>query len=162
LSEVICNTSPIQYLHQLGLLDLLPYLFGRITVPRSVLGELAEGQRVGVALPDMEHLDWADICEASATSVLPLVRDLGPGEREVLALALERPGCWVILDDRLARQVAFRLRIPLLGTLSVLLRAKRAGHLDAVAPILGRLDALGFRLDAQTQTTVLALAGEDA
>jgi hypothetical protein len=29
LPEVVSNTSPLQYLHQLGLLDLLPRLVGR-------------------------------------------------------------------------------------------------------------------------------------
>ena len=30
MGEVICNTSPIQYLYQLGLLDLLPALFSEV------------------------------------------------------------------------------------------------------------------------------------
>ncbi len=34
---VISNTSPLQYLHQAGLLDLLPRLFGRVIVPQAVV-----------------------------------------------------------------------------------------------------------------------------
>ncbi len=33
MPEIISNTSPIQYLFQLGLLDLLPRLYGRVLVP---------------------------------------------------------------------------------------------------------------------------------
>jgi predicted nucleic acid-binding protein len=44
--------------------------------------------------------------------------------------------------------------------LGVLLRAKAAGHLAAVAPVLDQLDALRFRLDLMTRINVLQLAGE--
>ena len=30
MSEVVCNTSPLQYLHQLGLLHLLPALAPKV------------------------------------------------------------------------------------------------------------------------------------
>jgi uncharacterized protein len=41
--EVICDVSPIQYLHQVGLLDLLRLRYGAITIPPAVLVELREG-----------------------------------------------------------------------------------------------------------------------
>ena len=50
-----------------------------------------------------------------STPVLPLVTDLGPGETEVLALALESTDAMVILDDALARQVAAMLDIRFRG-----------------------------------------------
>ena len=161
MGEVISNTSPIQYLYQAGLLDLLPKLFGRITIPEAVVDELAEGKRVGIELPDVTQLGWVTIGTVSAPSLLPLIRDLGPGERQVLALALERRGARVLLDDRLARRVALALDIPLTGTLGVLLRAKEEGHLETVGPILDRLDGLGFRLDPETRAVALRLANED-
>ena len=91
---------------------------------------------------------------------LPLVTDLGPGETQVLALALESPDAIVILDDGLARQVAETIGIKLTGTLGILLDAKRAGLITEVAPLLDQLQALRFRLSAQTRAAVLKLAGE--
>jgi hypothetical protein len=58
LPEVICNTSPLQYLHQLDLLHLLPPLVGGIVVPPAVQEELAAGLRAGINLPDLSSLDW--------------------------------------------------------------------------------------------------------
>ena len=46
LTEVISNTSPLQYLYQTDLIDLLPSLFGAVTVPDAVLEELAEVERI--------------------------------------------------------------------------------------------------------------------
>ena len=48
LPEVICNTSPIQYLHQLQLLRILPALAGRVIVPPELRFRLAPHTRVAV------------------------------------------------------------------------------------------------------------------
>jgi predicted nucleic acid-binding protein len=94
------------------------------------------------------------------TALLPLLPDLGAGEREVLALALERSNPLIILDDSFARQFARRLGLSLTGTLGVLLRAKANGRIDLVEPLLDRLEDLHFRLDRSTRAKVLAMAGE--
>ena len=58
MREVISNTSPLQYLFQAELLDLLPALYGTIVVPGGVVDELAAGRVRGVALPDPAALPW--------------------------------------------------------------------------------------------------------
>ncbi|MCD6298849.1 MAG: DUF3368 domain-containing protein [Deltaproteobacteria bacterium] len=97
---------------------------------------------------------------SESLAALPLVKDLGPGETQVLALALETANAVVILDDFLARQVAQSLKIKLMGTLGVLLDAKRAGLVSAVGPLLDKLQTLRFRLDPKTRSAVLKMAGE--
>jgi len=59
MPEVIANTSPIQYLFQLDLLDLLPHLYGHITIPHAVSEEIDRGRMMGVDLPDLSTLSWA-------------------------------------------------------------------------------------------------------
>jgi len=160
MAETICNTSPLQYLFQVDLLDLLPSLYGEVIVPEAVLVEIADGRRQGVVLPDIESLPWAQVGRAKEQALLPILTDLGPGEREVLALAVERPGSLALLDDRLARRYALHLGLKFTGTLGILLLAKRGGRLRAVAPVLDELDRRGFRLDAGTRSVVLKLSGE--
>jgi len=160
LREIICNTSPLQYLHQLGLLHILPHLANPVVVPPAVVDELREGLTRGVNLPDTSRLEWITIRKPASAAALPLVTDLGPGETEVLALALEAPGSVVVLDDAVARSVAQTLGVEMTGTLGLLLDAKRAGLVQAVAPILDELDSLRFRLSARTRTAVLELAEE--
>ncbi|MGQ0593878.1 MAG: DUF3368 domain-containing protein [Gammaproteobacteria bacterium] len=92
--------------------------------------------------------------------MLSLVTDLGPGETEVLALALESQDPIVILDDALARQVASVLKLRLTGTLGLLVDAKRKGLVPSVAPLLNELQALGFRTAVHTRAAVLKRAGE--
>ena len=159
MREVVSNTSPLQYLHQAGLIELLPRLYDRVFVPAAVAAEIEEGLARGIPLPDRGALSWVTIVDAPAPELLPLVTDLGPGERSALAVALTRK-LTVILDDALARRHAAVLGVRCTGTLGVLLRAKREGLLPAVRPVLERLEALQFRLDDGTRASVLDLAGE--
>ncbi len=78
----------------------------------------------------------------------------------MLALAINRADTLIVVDDKLARHAAASLGIDHTGTLGVLLRAKGRGLLPAVAPVLARLTALGFRLDDKTRLAVLKIAGE--
>jgi len=160
MPEVISDTSPLQYLYQVDLLDILATLYGHIIIPQAVAAELGQGRSLGIGLPDPSVLPWITIGQVRDRALLPMVTDLGWGEREALALALERPGALLLLDDALARRYARLLGLTFTGTLGVILRAKQAGYVRNVQPILDRLDALHFRLDAATREAVLKLAGE--
>jgi len=88
------------------------------------------------------------------------VTSLGPGETEVLMLALESPNAVVVLDDALARRVASTLGLSLTGTMGLLLDAKRTGLIPAVGPVLDQLQAFRFHVAPHTRNAVLKLAGE--
>ena len=161
MRDVICNTSPLQYLHQAELLRLLPELFGSVQVPSAVNAELEEGKRRGVNLPDLATLPWMTVRSVRDQTLLPLVTSLGRGEKEVLGLGLETPDHLLVLDDRAARRYAIAVGLEVTGTVGVLLVAKERGLLDSVRPALDRLQRLRFRLSATTYRLVLDLAGED-
>jgi len=113
-----------------------------------------------VSLPDPTVLEWITVRPPASTAVLPLGMDLGPGETEVLALALESADAIVILDDALARQMATTLSIRLRGSLGLLLDAKQASLVSAITPLLDQLQALGFHLSSETRKLILDLASE--
>ena len=48
MADVICNTSPMQYLHQVGLLMIIPSLVGPVLIPPTVDAELAVGRSLGL------------------------------------------------------------------------------------------------------------------
>ena len=160
MPEVICNTSPLQYLYQVELLHLLPALAGNIVVPVAVATELSTGRAAGVSLPDPTTLGWITIRRPANTAAFPLITDLGPGEAEVLLPALESRDAIVVLDDALARRAATMLGLRVTGTLGLLLDAKRAGLIPAVGPVLDQLQALHFRVAPRTRAAVLTLARE--
>jgi predicted nucleic acid-binding protein len=155
LADAICNTSPFQYLHQLGRLDLLPRLLGRVLLPPAVASELHVGRTRGVSLPDPALLDWVESrAPRMSAPALATESSLGRGETEALALAFETGGL-LVLDDGEARRVAARLGLSYTGTLGVLRRARQAGLVPRLAPELDRLAALGFRFDRAVREELL-------
>ena len=84
----------------------------------------------------------------------------GPAQRTLGAAPLESSDAVAILDDALARQVAVTVGVRFTGTLGLLLDAKRAGLVTAVAPVLDELQALRFRIASHTRAAILKLAGE--
>jgi uncharacterized protein len=162
LVETICDTSPLQYLHQLRLMYLLPTLAGQIVIPPIVTKEIADGRVIGIDLPDISSLNW--LTERPIQQARPEVSVYGldPGEAEVLTLALEigAPNALVIIDELPARRAAVQLGINIKGTLGLLLDAKARGILRAVKPELDRLDVLGFRVAQHTREAVLKAAAE--
>src|SRR5690606_30398564 len=120
--------------HQLDLLHILPSLATNVFVPAAVVEEIEVGIEHQVDLPRLKEIEWIRVETPQAITALPLVADLGPGEAQVLMLALERPGTVALLDDGLARRVASLLDIPMTGTLGLLLDSKKAGLISAVKP----------------------------
>lgn len=159
MREVVSNTSPLLYLHQLGRLDLLPALYSKVLVPKSVVEELTAGRAAGHDVPNVAALPWVHVVSSPTLALLALATDLGKGESEAIAIAHER-GALLILDDALARRHASLIGVTLTGTLGVLLKAKTAGHIPKIEPLVGRLTELGFRLSAQTRDAILKLALE--
>jgi hypothetical protein len=160
MPEVIANTSPIQYLFQLGLLDLLPDLYEHITIPQAVCEEIDRGRMLGVSLPDLSALSWARIATPRGLFLFSLTNGLGRGELQVIALAKEIPDHLVLLDDRRARRFANLLGIRYTGTLGLLMKAKQTGLLDRLTPVCDHLVECGFRLRPEARRAVLTMIGE--
>ena len=52
MPELVCDTSALIALHQIGLLNLLPALATTVLVPSAVERELAVGHSEGHSVPD--------------------------------------------------------------------------------------------------------------
>jgi predicted nucleic acid-binding protein len=159
-SLVIVNTSPLLYLHQVRCLELLRQLYSTITVPPAVPQELEIGKLQGVDVPEVNSIEWIQIRSVVSAAIIPAVIDLGQGEAEVIALGLENPNSLLIFDDSLARRIADLYSLKYTGTLGVLVKAKQAGYLSAVAPVITMLRSKGMWLTDKIISDVLRLSGE--
>lgn len=153
------DAGPLIALARIEGLAWLPELFERVLVADSVVMEcLAEPEREEHAA--IRHALAQGWLQRVAHRPVPNFHEgLGAGESETLHCAIER-GCRVLLDDRLARRVALQLGLPVVGTLGVLIAAKRRGLLDNVRPSLQRLRASGYFLSDAVFAEALRLAGE--
>jgi predicted nucleic acid-binding protein len=158
--EAICDTSPLQYLHQIGCLHLLAEFYSQALIPPAVVSELDRGRTLGVELPSVNTLPWVKIQAPPESAQVPAAAGLGAGEKEVLALGMQFPEAVVILDERLGRVHAAALGLTITGTLGILLRAKEVRKIPRIDPLIAQLDRLGFRLSSKTRAAVLKLARE--
>jgi predicted nucleic acid-binding protein len=71
--------------------------------------------------------------------------DLGSGETEAITLALQLRGV-LLTDDADARTDAEARGIPAIGTLGILIDARRRGDIASVHPLLVELRSQGFWL----------------
>jgi predicted nucleic acid-binding protein len=65
-----------------------------------------------------------------------------------------------VLDDRAARRCAAAHNVPVIGSLGIILRAKKNRQVDKARPLVNELVAAGMFLDGQFIDRVLAGVGE--
>jgi len=157
---VVADTSVILNLCCVRQAELLPQLFREVVIPPEVASEFrrlaAEVLRFrGLTLPS-----WIREQRCAAVPGPLQAEDLDPGETAALALALEIHAGAVLVDERRG-QVARRFGLTTIGLVSILLRAKAAGLLPEVAPVLDALHRNAhFWLSEWVCSEALRLAGE--
>lgn len=158
---VVCDTTVLLYLGRIGRIDLLPALFTSVCAPEQVALELDMGRLLRRDTVDPRDFSWATLVSVSQTMIddLPANR-LGAGEQAVIACAHAHHGYIAGLDDFQARQLAESLKVTVVGTLGILLRAKQASLIPTVHPLVDAVIGQGFHLSPELYQDVLRLAGE--
>ncbi len=145
---VVVDSTCLIGLEQIGRLDLLPNLFEPIYAPPEVQRESGfSSEWLRVETPANPNL-------ISALKVM-----VDDGEAEAIALAVER-NLRIVLDDRRARDLAQRMGLKIVGTVGILVRAKRSGLLPWISPLLNELTEKGFHLSEDLKREALRLVGE--
>jgi predicted nucleic acid-binding protein len=76
-------------------------------------------------------------------------------------LALELQADDLLIDERLGRQEALRLGIPIIGILGILLVAKQRSLIPQVQPVMDALiNQAGFRISPRLYQRILTLSQE--
>jgi predicted nucleic acid-binding protein len=142
---VIADASPLHYLILIAQIELLPALYGTITVPPVVLTELRRPQAPQAVRTWLTPVPaWLEVRQPRT----PLPRELqhlGAGERDAILLGQELQADLLLLDDHKGRQAAQQRSLTVMGTLGVLERAAIIGRLD-LSHAVTRLQASNFRI----------------
>lgn len=112
-----------------------------------------------VTVRALQQANWLQVVEVKPQSLVQ-TWDLGLGETAVLSYALHKPGFKAVIDDGLARKCAQTFEIPLLGTLGLVLIAKKRGLILEARPVMRELKQQGMYLKETTLNQALALVGE--
>lgn len=156
-APVFSNTTPLINLVGVGLLDLLPDLYGAVHIADVVRDEYTAGKSAGD--PDLNSLSWLQIVP-SVTLDPSLPSQLGTGEAATLSLASALSARAVLLDEAYGRRLARQRGLPVVGTLGILLAAKQNGLLPAITPIIDEMIRQGRHISTALQARVRYAAGE--
>lgn len=154
MTAVVADASPLIAFVQIGQLHLLQALFTSLFVPPAVAREIA---------PSVPSQPW--IVERHLAQPIPfpvLQASLGAGESEAISLALELHADHLVVDEKAARRLAEGLGLTVIGTLGILLAARRKGLIAAVRPHVDTLLDKNFWISPQLVESALAEIGEGA
>ena len=161
MTNLVSDTSVLLYLGRIQHLDLLDTLFTNILIPQAVLSELDVGRTLRADTVNPRHFAWMQIVKVSTEEIAQLPSNtLGAGEQAVIAYTRRTTDSLAGLDDKLARQLAQSLRIDVIGLIGILIKAKRAGAIPQVRPLLDYLRIEGFRLHQNVYQEALYLSQE--
>ena len=158
----VLNASPVILLGKAGLLKTIGPLAKVWIIPEGVIREIEAKRPIESYLADISFNSKVLQEKVSKTHPSIAAWDLGQGESEVLTLALTKPGTDVVVDDLQARKCATLFDIPLIGSLGLILLAKRKGLLNLAKPAIDRLVAVGLHIDPAMLTRILVATGEGA
>jgi predicted nucleic acid-binding protein len=160
----VVNASPLIHLARVSLLDVLrePRESVEVVVPDVVFAEVMTGliRDRSAMLVEEATFDWLTIVPTPDPHPNIDQRRIDAGEIAVISFAMSKPGSIAVLDDRLAREQATNLGIPVIGTIRLLIDAKQRGIIPSVRDPLESLRAQGMRLSDELFTRVIRQAGE--
>lgn len=163
---LIADSGPLIALARLDLLGLPARFFTEVLVPDTVWLEVSRNA------PELEGLRLRSAIATRSFRVVadpPIDSDALPealrgggidlGELAVIVLARDM-GAAALLDDLRGRRAALALKLPMLGTLALLGRARETGAVAALRPLVDHLSSTGYFLPADAVRRLLAELGE--
>ena len=143
---VISDNSVLSCLAEIGELELLHKLYGRITITETIRSE-ATHPSAPETLKRMfiESVDWMTVVQDESSNLVETAA-LDPGEASAITLAWQyRDSSLLILDEKRGRKVAKALGLRITGTAGLLADASAAGLID-FEDVFMRLAQTEFRL----------------
>ena len=144
----LLDTTILSNFALVGRLELLKLA---LSETEAIVEEVLAEYDAGVQLGRVPPVDWSwllvlGLGESERAMDERLRLRLSPDEAACLAAASSR-GYRVFTDDRMAREIAAQLRIPVSGTLGLLARLVDQGHLTMpqADDVLRQMVAMGYR-----------------
>lgn len=156
---IVADSSALVALATCGSLWVLKELCHEVKVPQAVFDEVVvpnkpQAQTLRIYLEDkVEQVDLK-------TVIIKDANELGKGELEAMALAMNLSANRLLIDDAKAKKVALSNQIKVIGSLGILLLAKQQNLLDELKPLIDSISHSDIYMSKRLITDVLSLADE--
>ena len=156
---IIADAGPLIALARLHQIGLLPQLFGRVLVTNIVFEECAGRAYFPESALIQEAVSKKQLELCASPDFSEFSQKLNAGEASAIAVAIDF-GCGVLMDDKAGRIMAMNAGVPVIGTVGVLVLAKRNGLVPLAKPLLEKLAASGYFLGTEIIAAALIASGE--
>lgn len=157
---VFSNTTPIIALSSIQCLHLLPKLFGEVHLVVEVIEECSIGGPISV--PPLLEFDWIRPVTSSPIQHSSILLELDKGEKHTLDMACKYRADWVVIDEKIGRNMAEYLGLRVTGTLGVLLKARQQGLIPSFLDSVKAMQAQGIYYHAALIGKLAQTIGETA
>jgi hypothetical protein len=150
--NIVADTGPLIALAKIRNLGLLKLLFDNVNITTAVYKELLA--KTGYEASEIENaLEEFIIIKDKIPTIKRIkytLKDLGAGEKQSIEFIYSnKENSVLIIDDKAGRKVAKELNIPIMGTISVLVLAKKKEMIKSVTELLLEMREKGYWLSEE-------------
>jgi predicted nucleic acid-binding protein len=153
---LIADSSALITLAIVDKLNVLEKLFGEVYVPRAVYNEVREKNKE--ESQKIEEYSQNRVLDISTTFNFNI--SLGQGESEAILLYKEKNADFLLCDDKKAKKFAQSFDMNVIGSLGILLKAKKENVITEILPLVDTLKSSRVFIKDKTYEIVLKMAGE--
>ena len=160
---VIADSSVLISLSTIGQLELIRARFPEgICITPAVWREVVDQGRERPGTKEVAATEWIGLHEVQDQGFVRYLKmELDDGEAEVIGLAREMDAGLILMDERDARDVAKGFGFSVLGTVGLLIWAKRIGKVQSLKHLLNDLqNNANFRISNALYEFSLKTVGE--
>lgn len=155
---LIADCSALVALSACKSLHLLDALFDTVLVPEAVYREAAESDKPEAA--ELAGYLCGKVRAVDTSTFVYLDAFADAGETDAMLLYKQLGADRLLIDDKRGRKVAKINRINVIGSLGVLIGAKRAGLIPAVRPLISQIEASRVFMSPTVIAAAIELAEE--
>jgi len=159
---VVSDATPIISLAKIDMLDFLGKFYSEVVLPEAVFNEVCSNPVFTDEAETVKNSAFIRVETVSNQQSVKILRAAGLdlGESEAIVLADSLSDSLLLMDERKGRQIAQSMGIRIIGTLGILLQAKKQGLIDKIKPLLDSLIDANIRISENLYNSVLEQADE--
>jgi len=159
--KAIINSSPLIALGCINKVDILTKLFSEVLIPQEVYNETVINGKNTEILNAIRACKKFKVLSATNIVLLEFLNDhLDKGESEDIVLAKEIGITTVIIDEVKGRNIAKLHGLDVIGSLGILLIAKKRGLISGIREYIDQMEDYGIRIGNDLKQQVLQMVGE--
>ena len=159
---VVSDATPIISLTKIDMLDILGTFYNEVLLPQAVYDEVVCNPAFACEAEAIKNSAFIRVETVSNEQSVKILRAAGLdlGESEAIVLADSRTDSLLLMDERKGRQIAQSMGLRVIGTLGILLQAKKLGLTPQIKPLLDVLVNANIRISDSLYNSILDQSGE--